>query len=294
MMALVAEAYEQETKDPVPVELSFSGTGGGFAKFCAGETDINNASRPILEAEIQACDQSDVRFVELPIAMDALTVAVHPENDWANDITVEELRQIWSPAAQRTVVTWQDIRPEWPDEEIVLFGPGTDSGTYDYFAEVIIGDGQETRSDYTASEDDDLLVRGITNEPNALGYFGLAYYEANPDEVKPLAIDGGNGPVAPSAATVVQAEYNPLGRPLFIYVNLKYAQYNRHLREFVDFALTTAPTAASAVGYVALPDEAYHISSVNFQEGDAGTAFDGKPQPNITIAELLRREKRVE
>jgi phosphate transport system substrate-binding protein len=294
MTEAIAAAYEQTAENPVELNVSFSGTGGGFKKFCSGETDVSNASRPILEAELQACDQNDVRFVELPIAMDALAIVVNAQNTWAEDITVAELRRLWEPGAQRQVTTWQQIRPSWPEEPIVLYGPGTDSGTYDYFAEVIVGDGQETRSDYIASEDDELLAKGVASQPNTLGYFGLAYLDEHQNQLKALSVDSGSGAVQPAVETVGRGGYNPLGRPLFMYVNLKHAQQNKALREFVTFALENAASAAETVGYIPLTDEAYHIDLVNFQEGDAGTAFDGKPQPSVTIAELLRKVKRVE
>ena len=287
----IADAYSSQTQsNPVKVDVSFSGTGGGFEKFCAGETDINNASRPILEAELAACDQAGVRFIELPIAFDALTVVVNQQNRWAEDITVEELETLWEPSAQGAITRWNQIRSSWPAQPINLYGPGLDSGTYDYFTEVIIGG--ESRSDFTKSEDDDVLARGVSQDPNALGYFGFAYYDENQNTLKALAVDSGSGAVVPSSKTVVNAEYQPLSRPLFIYVNYTSAQTNPAVRDFVQFYLETASEQVDDVGYVPLAEEGYHIARVNFQEGETGTAFDGVPQPDLTIAELLRKTKR--
>lgn len=288
----IAEAYNTANGDSVEVDVSFSGTGGGFEKFCAGETDISNASRPIEEDEIAACDDAGIRYYELPVAFDALTVVVNPQNTWAEDITIEELKTLWEPAAQEEITQWNQVRSSWPAQPIELYGPGLDSGTYDYFAEVVVG--SDTRSDFVASEDDDILAAGVADNPNALGYFGLAYYAEQPDSLKALAIDSGDGPIEPTTENVEQAEYNPLARPLFIYVNFKAAQENPAVREFVQFYLENAPTLVDDVGYVPLPEEGYHIAWVNFQEGEAGTAFDGVPQPNLTIAELLRKTKRID
>jgi len=288
--AAIAETYQASETNAPEVTVSFSGTGGGFDKFCAGETDINGASRPIAEDEIAACDAAGIRYIELPIAFDALTVVVNQQNDWAEDITVEELAMLWEASAQGDVTQWNQIRSSWPDRPIALYGPGSDSGTYDYFTEVIIGG--ESRSDYVASEDDELLAMGVAQNPNALGYFGLAYFDEYQADLRAVAIDNGQGPVAPSVETVVNAEYQPLARPLFIYVNFAAAQKNPAVRNFVQFYLEEAPSLVAAVGYIPLTEEGYHIAWVNFQEGEAGTAFDGKPQPNLTIAELLRKTKR--
>lgn len=286
----IAEAYNQMQQNPVNVSVSFSGTGGGFEKFCAGETDINNASRPILDAEIAACDDAGVRFLELPVAFDALTVVVNQGNTWAEDITLEELKTLWEPDAEGKITRWSQVRSSWPDQPITLYGPGLDSGTYDYFTEVVVG--EDSRSDFADSEDDEQLVQGVSRDPNALGYFGFAYYDQNQADLKALAIDAGNGPTLPSAATVSSAEYQPLSRPLFIYVNFASAQSNPDLRDFVKFYMETAPEVVTEGGYVPLPEEGYHIAWVNFHEGEVGTAFGGEPQPNLTIAELLRKTKR--
>jgi phosphate transport system substrate-binding protein len=286
----IANAYNETQPDPVEVDVSFSGTGGGFEKFCAGETDISNASRPILEAEMAACNEAGIRFYELPVAFDALTIVVNQQNDWTEDITVEELNTLWEPAAQGQITRWNQIRPSWPDTPISLHGPGLDSGTYDYFAEVIVG--EDTRSDFAASEDDEIIAQGVGRDSNALGYFGLAYYDDHQDTLKALAVDSGNGPIEPSPDTVVTAEYQPLSRPLFIYVNFESVRTNPAVKDFVQFYLENAPATVDDVGYVPLTEEGYHIAWVNFQEGEVGSAFDGVPQPNLTIAELLRKTKR--
>lgn len=286
----IAADYRQTTEDPVDIDVSFSGTGGGFDKFCTGETDINNASRPILEEEMAACDEAGVRFIELPIAFDALTVVVNGQNDWAEYITVEELETLWEPSVQGEITRWNQVRSSWPDRPINLYGPGLDSGTYDYFTEVIIGN--DSRSDFTASEDDEIIARGVAQDPNGLGYFGLSYYDEFQDTLKALAVDSGSGPVEPSAETVVNGEYQPLSRPLFIYVSFTSAQTNPAVRNFVEFYLDSAPEQVDDVGYVPLTEEGYHIARVNFEEGEVGTAFEGQPQPNLTIAELLRKTKR--
>lgn len=285
------EAFQQANPN-AEIELAFSGTTGGFRKFCAGETQISNASRPISTEEIEACRQAGVRFVELPLAFDALTIAVHPQNDWATDLTVAELKQIWEPAAQGKITNWKQIRPSFPDRPLTLYGPGGDSGTYDYFAESIVG-GDNTRSDYTASEDDNILVQGISNDPNALGFFGFSYFEESQDQLKAVAIDDGQGKgaVVPSREAVENAQYQPLSRPLFLYVNLKASQNNETLRNFVEYYLKNAEELITSVDYIPLPQEAYDINQVHLYQGAVGTAYEGKPQPYLTIREVLQKEQ---
>ena len=290
----IAERFEAENKESVAIDLEFSGTGGGFAKFCRGETDISNASRPIQIEEMAACNEAEIRYIELPVAFDALTVVVNLDNDWLDSITLKELAKIWSPDAEGKITRWNQVRSSFPNQPLKLYAPGTDSGTFDYFTEAVNGEAGASRTDYTASEDDDILVEGVKGDPNALGYFGLAYYEQHADKIKALAIDSGNGAIAPSRETVEQAEYQPLARPLFIYVNAVSAQNNPTLRRFIDFYLAQAPETVSEVGYVSLPDEAYYISKVTFHTGEVGTVFEGKSQFNLTIPELLRRQARFE
>ncbi|MFE1744703.1 PstS family phosphate ABC transporter substrate-binding protein [Coleofasciculus sp. H7-2] len=272
------------------ITVSISGTGGGFKKFCTGETDISNASRPILTDEMEACNKAGVRYIELPVAFDALTVVVNTQNNWAKDITVAELKKMWEPGAQGKITRWNQIRAEWPDRPLNLYGADKESGTFDYFTEATVGTVKASRSDYTASEDDNVLVQGVSKDPNALGYFGLAYYEANPGQLKALAVDNGKQPVLPSRQTVENADYQPLSRPLFIYVNAKSAQNNQAVHDFVEFYLKNAPTLVSKVGYVPLPGEGYHLAWVHFNRGKVGTVFGGEAQLNLTIGELLRKQ----
>jgi phosphate transport system substrate-binding protein len=285
----VAGAYKANKQDPVDITVDFSGTGGGFSKFCAGQTDIQNASRPIQTKEMEACKEGRVAYIELPVAFDALAVVVNPDNNWINTITTEELKKIWEPAAEGKITRWNQVRPNFPDKPLNLFGPGADSGTFDYFTEAIVGEAGASRKDYVASEDDNILVEGVRQDPNALGYFGLAYYLLRPKEMRVLAIDSGKGPVLPSKEAVAGAIYQPLARPLFIYVNSASAQKNPALRDFIDFYLDKAPEIVRDVGYVPLPEEAYHIDRVTFHQGEVGTVFGGKSQFDLTIPELLRK-----
>jgi phosphate transport system substrate-binding protein len=281
----------QQAKPDVRVTASFSGTGGGFRKFCAGEIDITGASRPISTQELATCRDAGVRFVELPIAFDALTVVVNPQNDWADDLTVEELKTIWEPASQGRITNWNQIRPDFPDRPLTLYAPGAASGTYDYFAEVITGQ-TSTRSDFTGSEDDDILVRGVANDSNALGYFGISYYEQNQDQLKALAIDDGNGSVLPDRENVENASYQPLSRPLFVYVNIQSAQNSEDVRDFIDFYLQNGIDLVESVNYIPLPEDAYEIGYRHLYKGEVGTAYNGKPEPDLTIQEVLMREQK--
>lgn len=278
----IAKEYNKTNDRAIQVQVGVSGTGGGFKKFCAGEIDISDASRPITQEEMKICDQAGIRYYELPIAFDALTVVVNPQNTWAKDITVEELKTIWDPAAQGKITNWKQVRAGYPDKPLRLFGPGQDSGTYDYFNEVIIGK-NPSRTDYVASEDDNALVQGVRQNPDALGYFGFAYYEANHSQLKALAIDSGKGGILPSREAVEKAQYQPLSRPLFIYVNYKAAQDKPEVGAFVSFYLKNAKRLVGSVGYIPLSDEAYHIADVHFTSGKVGTVFAGLPQPNLTI-----------
>jgi phosphate transport system substrate-binding protein len=287
----IAKDFPATTTNNTQVQVNISGTGGGFEKFCTGNIDINNASRPISQAEMAVCNKNDVRYIELPIAFDALTIAVHPQNDWVKDITVAELKKIWEPAAEGKITKWNQIRSSWPDRPLNLYGAGKKSGTFDYFTEAIVGQEKASRNDYTASEDDDVLVDGINKDPNALGYFGYAYYEKNKDKLKVVAVNNSKGAVLPSQETVENSKYQPLSRPLFIYVNLWSSQNRGEVYKFVDFYLQKAPKIVNSVGSVPLPDEAYKIDYVHLHNGKAGTVFAGKPQFDLTIGELLRKQK---
>jgi phosphate transport system substrate-binding protein len=239
---------------------------------------------------MEACDKNKIRYIELPVAYDALTIAVNPQNNWAKDITVAELKKMWEPAAEGKITKWQQIRSAWSDRPLKLYGAGKDSGTFDYFTEAVVGKARASRQDYTASEDDDELVEGVSKDPNALGYFGFAYYEANQDKLKALAVDSGRGAVLPSRQAVEKAQYEPLSRPLFIYVNARSAQLKPAVRRFVDFYIQRAPTRVSSVGYIPLPAEGYRLTYLHFNRGKVGTVFEGKSQIGLTIGQLLRRQ----
>ncbi len=236
------------------VTVNVSGTGGGFEKFCRGETDINDASRPIKESEAEACAARDIDYVEVPVAVDGITVAVHPENDWAQCVTDDELEMIWRPNS--TVERWSDVREDWPDRELQLFGPGTASGTFDYFTEAVMGEEDASRSDYSSSEDDNVILMGASNNLGAMGYFGFSYFIENQDRVKALEVDGGDGCVAPTRENIEAGNYQPLSRPLFIYVKRQSYQ-EPVVRAFVDFYLDNARQLVPEVGYVPFAQARY-------------------------------------
>lgn len=289
----IAKAYQANLKNnsPIPIQVNISGTSGGFEKFCTGKIDISNASRPINQSEMAACKKNGITYMELPIAFDALTIAVNPQNTWAKDITVAELKKIWEPAAERKITKWNQIRASWPDRPIKLYGPGGKSGTYDYFTEAIVGKAKASRKDYTASENDEVLVNGVNKDTNALGYFGYAYYQENKNKLKIVAINSGKGAVLPSPETVEKAQYQPLSRPLFIYVNLRSSNNKTLVYNFADFYIKNAAKIASSVGYVPLSEEAYKLNSIHLYKGKAGTVFGGKSEFNLTLGQLLRKQK---
>lgn len=252
----VAEEFRKENGS-VRVTIGVSGTGGGFQKFLRAETDINNASREIKPSEIKLAEKNNIRYIRLSVAYDGIAVIVNPENDWVEHLTVEELKKIWEPSAQSEVTRWSDIRPEWPDEELRLYGPGVASGTYDYFTEVITGESGASRGDYTASEDDNVLVQGVSTDTYALGFFGLAYFEENRDKLKLVAVkEGGSPPVEPNTQTVMSGSYSPLSRPLFIYISENGAE-KEAVQAYVNYYLKNAGKLADSVGYVAMPDSIY-------------------------------------
>ncbi len=271
----VAEEFRAEAPD-VRVTVGVSGSGGGFKKFSRGDIDITNASRSIKESEANVAKENGISFLELPVAFDGLTVVVHPENDWVKDITVAELKKMWEPAAQGKIKKWNQIRPEWPDKEIHLYGAGVESGTYDYFTEAIVGESHASRGDYTASEDDNVLVQGVSTDPLALGFFGYAYYEENKAKLKAVPVNdedetNGKGAILPSIETVKDGTYAPLSRPLFIYVNSK-AAARPEVVEFVNFYLDNAGPLSEEVGYIPMPDEQYEAQKTKFQEFASGTS----------------------
>ncbi|MBC5992802.1 PstS family phosphate ABC transporter substrate-binding protein [Pontibacter cellulosilyticus] len=271
----VAEEYRAEAPD-VKVTVGVSGTGGGFKKFTRGEIDIVDASRPIKDSEASVAQENGISYVELPVAYDGLTVVVNPENDWVKDITIDELKKIWEPAAQGKITRWNQIRPEWPNQEIHLYGPGVESGTYDYFTEAVVGESGASRGDYTASEDDNVLVQGVSTDVNALGFFGYAYYDENKDKLKVVPVDdlkddNGKGAITPTLETVKDGSYAPLSRPLFIYVSSKATQSPATV-DFVNFYLDSAAELSQEVGYIPMPAEMYKEQKEKFKQFAEGTA----------------------
>jgi len=284
-----AEEFQIQKRGKVRVTVGVSGTGGGFKKFCRGETDVSNASRPISTGEMEKCRAAGIKYIELPIAYDAITVVVNPDNDWVKTLTVDDLKKMWEPAAQGKTLNWNQVRSEWPDQTLMLFGPGADSGTFDYFTEAVVGKSKASRGDYTASEDDNTLVQGVANNKNGLGYFGFAYYAAHKNRMRAIKIDGGKGPVEPSLENVINGSYSPLSRPLFIYV--KEASMDKpEVKEFIQFLLVEGSELVSEVGYVPLPDEAYKLAWKHYTEKKMGTVFGGHSKVGITVEELLSME----
>lgn len=290
----VAEEFQKGRH--VQVTVGISGTGGGFKKFCAGETDISDASRPIKPSEVEQCAKSAIEYVELPVAYDGIAIVVNPKNDWATSITTAELERMWQPQAQGKVKTWRDVRPTWPDKELHLFGAGVDSGTYDYFTEAIVHKEHSSRGDYTSSEDDNILVQGVATDVSALGFFGLAYYEHNKDKLHVVPLDDGNpkngdGPIAPSAESVRNGTYQPLSRPIFIYAS-KRSLDRKEVEEFVKYYVEGAKKLSTEVGYVPLPDRAYSLAGERLSARKTGSIFGGHgSQVGVTIDALLEREQ---
>jgi phosphate transport system substrate-binding protein len=289
----VAEDFQKAKKGAIKVTVGISGTGGGFKKFCRGETDVSNASRPILKQEMADCKAAGIEYFELPVAFDALTVVINPKNNFIKTLTVAELKKMWEPGAQGKVTRWNQVNPAWPDAPIKLFGPGADSGTFDYFTEAIVGKSKSSRGDFTASEDDNVLVQGVSRDVNGLGYFGYAYYIENKDKLKAVPIVNEKGqPVEPSMEAVLRGAYSPLSRPIFIYVNAK-SLGKPEVREFVEFYLKHGSKLAREVKYVPLPDVAYTTGWDHIQKGKKGTVFGGNAEVGITIEELLKREAKL-
>lgn len=291
----VAEEFQASQKGKVRVTVGISGTGGGFKKFCRGETDVQNASRPISTSEMNDCKKTSIKYFELPVAYDAVVVVVNKKNDWLKSITVDELKKMWEPAAQGKIKKWKDVNPAWPDQPLKLFGAGSDSGTFDYFTEAIVGKSKSSRGDYTASEDDNTLVQGVVNDKYAIGYFGYAYYVENEAKLSAVSIVGGDKSpkkgtaVAPSKATVEDGSYYPLSRPVFIYVNE--ASYKKsEVADFTNFFLKNAPSLVEEVKYVALPKKAYDLVGDHLKKGHVGTKFGGHNEVGLKIEDLLKKE----
>ena len=288
-MEAIAEEFQKANRG-IKVTVGISGTGGGFKKFCRGETDVSNGSRPILKAEMEECKKAGIEYYELPIAFDALTVAVSPKNTSLDCITVPQLKKIWEPSAQGKVMKWKDVDDKWPDQPLKLYGAGSDSGTFDYFTEATVGKAKASRGDYTASEDDNVLVQGIENDANSLGYIPYAYYEPHQKKMKALGVDWGKGEgcVKPSLEAVVSGKYNPLARPLFFYVSKKSAE-KPEVKSFVEFALSKGPALVKEVKYLPLPDAAYKMGMERFTKGQLGTGFGGVPEVGLHVEEILKK-----
>lgn len=290
----VAEDFQKSKKNAVRVTVGISGTGGGFKKFCRNETDVANASRPILAKEMEDCRAAGIQYIELPVAFDALTIVVNPKNTFLKSITVEELKKIWEPDAQGKLTHWNQVNPAWPNTPLKLFGPGADSGTFDYFTEAIVGKSKSSRGDYTASEDDNVLVTGVSRDLGGLGYFGFAYYIENKAKLRavPVIAKGSTVGVEPSMEAVIKGSYQPLSRPIFIYVNAK-SLAKPEVRDFVDFYLKNAPKLTREVKYVPLPDAVYKSAAEHVAKNKLGTVFNGTAEVGITIEELMRREAKL-
>ena len=287
----VSEAMAEEFQllnRKVRVTVGVSGTGGGFKKFCREETDITDASRPIKTVEVETCTANGIEFIELPIAFDGLSIMVNPKNDWVDFLTVEELKRIWEPGS--TVEKWSDVRPEWPDKDIELVGADTNSGTFDYFTQAIVGEEGASRPDYTASTDDNVLVQAIASEKFALGYFGFAFFEQNTDRLRLVPVDPGTGPVTPSEQTIRDGTYQPLSRPLFIYVSKESVAEKPEVVEFVTFFLDEeSGLLIKDAGYVTFPSQIYELVNQRFSNRVTGTVFAGGSQVGVTIEDLFGR-----
>jgi phosphate transport system substrate-binding protein len=290
----VAEEFQKVKKASVKVTVGISGTGGGFKKFCRGETDISDASRPILKAEMEICKAAGIEYIELPIAYDALTVVVNKDNDFIKSLTVEEMKKMWEPAAQGKVTKWKQVNPAWPDEPLKLFGAGSDSGTFDYFTEAVVGKAKSSRGDYTASEDDNVLVQGVSRDKFALGYFGFSYYIENQQKLKavPIVAKAGASAVEPSPKSVEDGTYQPLSRPIFIYVKAK-ALERPEVKEFVEFYLKNAAALTKEVKYIPLPQQAYALAAEHVAKRKLGTVFGGTAEVGVKIEDLLKREGKL-
>lgn len=285
----VVEEFKASRRDAPNVTIGVSGTGGGFKRFCRGETDISQASRPITQEEIEACKAQGITFIELPIAFDAITIAVSKRNTTLECIRVSDLKKIWEPQAQGKIVRWNDVRKDWPDERLNLYGAGSDSGTFDYFTEAVTGTSKSSRGDYTASESDNVLITGIANDPFALGYVPYSYYSGNMSLLKAVAVDGGEGCVLPSLETAQNGTYKPLARPLFLYVNAMSARTDA-VRDFIHFYLTTGSGLVAEVHYLPLPDTVYQKLQEHFDAGTTGTVFHGHSAIGASIHDIIARE----
>jgi phosphate transport system substrate-binding protein len=289
----VAEEFQISKRGKVRVTVGIAGTGGGFKRFCRGETDISNASRPILKEEMDACRAAGIKYIELPVAFDALTVVVNPGNTWAKSLSPADLKKIWEPAAQGRITKWNQVRSDFPAEPLMMFGPGADSGTFDYFTEAVNGKAKASRTDFQASEDDNVIVQGVSSNKGAIGYFGYAYYIGNKDRIRAVPVQNKKGTaVLPSLEAVIDGSYEPLSRPLFVYVRDTAAQ-RPEVKEFVQFFLSDGAALVKEVGYVPLPPQAYQVALKHFTDKKMGTVFGGTPEVGVTIDNLLAREGKL-
>lgn len=283
----IAEDFQKHTK--IKATVGISGTGGGFKKFCRGEIDVQNASRPILQKEMEDCARAGIAYIELPVAFDALTVVVSPRNDFVRELTVDQLRRMWEPAAQGRVTNWNQINPAFPNRPLKLFGAGSDSGTFDYFTEAVVGKAKSSRGDYTASEDDNVLVTGVANEIGGIAYFGYAYYAENTKRLRPVSIVNRDGrAIVPSEQSVMDGSYNPLSRPIMIYVSAKSLD-RPEVRKFVEFYMTHAAKISKEVKYVPLPDRVYANNLRIIADRRVGTIFGGHNEVGMTVDDLVNR-----
>ena len=283
----VAEEFGNLTNKQVRVTVGVSGTGGGFKKFCNGETQVSDASRPIKASEVSLCQEGGVEYIEIPVAIDGLTVIVNQGNDFARCMTIEELDKMWGPEAEETVTKWSQVRDGWPEEDMDMYAPGVDSGTFDYFTDTVSGESGASRGDFTASEDDNLIIQGVSGEKNGVGYLGYSYYVENAGKLKAVEIDGGDGCVAPTDATINQGTYSPLSRPLFIYVR-KDAANEPHIAEFIRYYLSEeGQKLAAEVGYIPFPQAVYDLARAKFDNGITGTVFGGENPMKGPVEEVL-------
>ncbi|MBS0299941.1 MAG: PstS family phosphate ABC transporter substrate-binding protein [Proteobacteria bacterium] len=289
----VADKFQAEKNNAINITVEISGSGSGFKRFCRNEIDIVNASRPISKSEMKDCKNARVQYVEIPVAFDALTVAINPENRWSTVLTVAQLKKIWQPAAQGKISQWNQINPAWPDDAIKLFVTHPDSGSYDYFTEAIVGKAGSSRRDFIESENNSALTNNIASNKNSLAFLGFAYYIENRNKIAAVAIDNGNGAVLPSVETVEDGSYQPLSRPIFIYVNVT-ATAKPEVKEFVEFYLKNALLSVKETKFFPLPPRAYAIMLEHFNKKRVGSVFNGKPVVGLTIDELLRSEGRTE
>jgi len=289
----LTEAVSEEFRHIRPeirVTVGVSGTGGGFKKFLRNEIDISNASRPISKSELEQSKTAGIEFIEIPVSYDGLAVVISPANDFVDYLTVAELHKMWAPESQNKITRWNQIRAEWPNAPLNLYGAGTSSGTYDYFTEAINGKAKASRGDYTASEDDNVLVQGVSTDVNGLGYFGLAYYSENKDKLKlvPIKVDESSDAIYPTDETVQNGSYQPLARPEFIYVNINSAKLP-YVQDYIKFYLENAGTLTKEVGYVALPPEVYKLSYEKFKNLKTGSIFENESIVGANLLELLKK-----